>query len=163
MRTIDEYPPGLIGTLTELFGRAIAASHGVDWTVDAMIAEQQCQLFRQFDPSCDRVWVALEGGSPHGALTIDGPRPEMGRHAARLRFFILDESLRGLGPGRLMMSHAIEFCRERGYRRISLTTLHGLDAAMRLYESYGFTQVGQSAATFHGSRSVELTLEPELA
>lgn len=163
MRSMNEYLPGLIGTVTALFGRTIAASHGVDWTLDVMIAEQQCEFFRRFDPSRDRVWVALEEGCPRGALTIDGPWPEMGRQAARLRFFILDESLRGLGLGRLMMSHAIDFCRERGYKRVFLTTLPGLDAAMRLYELYGFARVGQSETTFHGSRSVELTLESELA
>ncbi|HEY3786266.1 MAG TPA: hypothetical protein VGL55_13365 [Steroidobacteraceae bacterium] len=35
------YPPGLIGTVGSLFGRCIAASDGVDWTLDWMIAEQQ--------------------------------------------------------------------------------------------------------------------------
>jgi GNAT superfamily N-acetyltransferase len=131
-----------------LFGQTIAASHGVDWTLEAMIAEQQCQFFRQFDPSRDRVWIALEGGGPRGALTIEGPRPETGRQATRLRFFILDESLRGRGLGRLMMKQAMLFCREQGYRRVFLTTLHGLDAAMRLYELYGFTQVAKSGRLF---------------
>ena len=159
MRSIDDYPPGLIGTVTALFGRTIAASHGVDWTLDAMIAEQQCEFFRQFDPSRDRVWIALEGGCPRGALTIEGPRPERERQAARLRFFILDESLRGHGLGRSMMNQAMQFCREQGYRRVFLTTLPGLDAAMRLYELYSFTQVGQSEVPFHGSHSIELTLE----
>ena len=31
----------------------------------------------------------MSGGIPRGALTIDGPRPETGREAARLRFFFL--------------------------------------------------------------------------
>jgi len=162
MRSMDEYPPGLIGTVTALFGRTIAASHGVDWTLDAMIAEQQCEFFRRFDPSRDRVWIALEQGCPRGALTIDGPRPETGRQAARLRFFILDESLRGCGLGRSMMNQAMEFCREQGYQRLFLTTLPRLDAAMRLYELYGFTQVAESGVTFHGSHSIELTLELNL-
>jgi GNAT superfamily N-acetyltransferase len=159
---MEEYPPGLIGTVSALFGRTIAASHAVDWTLDAMIAEQQCEFFRQFDPSRDRVWIALAEGSPRGALTIDGPRPERGRQAARLRFFILDESLRGRGLGRSMMNQAMQFCRDQGYRRVFLTTLPGLDAAMRLYELYGFTQVAESEITFHGSHSAELTLETHL-
>jgi hypothetical protein len=67
----------------------------VDWTLDAMIAEKQVEFFRRFDPERDRVWVTMENGCPRGALTIEGPRPETGGVAARLRFFILDESLRG--------------------------------------------------------------------
>lgn len=162
MRSMNEYPPGLIGTVSTLFGRTIAASHGVDWTLDAMIAEKQCEFFRQFDPARDRVWVAMEDGRPRGALTIEGPRPEAGGEAARLRFFILEESLRGRGLGKSMMDQAMEFCRDQGYRQVFLTTLPGLDAAMRLYRSYGFAQVAESREAFHGSHSVELTLETHL-
>lgn len=157
--TLAEYPPGLIGTVAALFGRSIAASHGVDWTLDAMIAEKQCEFFRRFDPDRDRVWVAMEGEQPRGALTIEGPRPETGEGAARLRFFILDPGLRGQGLGRRMMSQAMEFCRASGYRRVYLTTLQGLDAALHLYEEYGFTFRSQAPAPFHGSHHVEQILE----
>src|SRR5271165_1740750 len=118
MRSMKDYPPGLIGTVATLFGQTIAASHGVDWTLDAMIAEQQCEFFRRFDSERDRVWVAMKDGSPRGALTIDGPRPETEREGARLRFFILDASLRGRGLGRLMVAEAMRFCRQRRYRRV---------------------------------------------
>lgn len=103
-----------------------------------MIAEAQIEFFRRFDPARDRVWVAMENNVPRGALTIDGPRPENGREGARLRFFILDESLRGLGLGRRMMDEAMQYCREKEYRYVFLTTLPGLDAAMALYIYYGF-------------------------
>lgn len=162
MRSMKDYPPGLIGAVSALFGQTIAASHGVDWTLDAMIAEEQCSFFRRFDPERDRVWVAMENEAPRGALTIDGPRPESGRDAARLRFFILDESLRGRGLGRHIMDQAMQFCREKGYQRLFLTTLPGLDAAMRLYAGQGFRQVGKNEQTFHGSEFPEITFETYL-
>jgi GNAT superfamily N-acetyltransferase len=162
MRSMAGYPPGLIGTVAALFGRTIAASHGVDWTLEAMIAEQQCEFFRRFDPERDRVWVVIEDARPCGALTIDGPRPESGREAARLRFFILDESLRGRGLGRSMMSQAMQFCRDQRYRRLFLTTLPRLEAAMRLYVAHGFVRVAESEQAFHGSSFVEQTLELKL-
>jgi len=117
VRTIADYPPGLIGTIAALFGRAMAASHGVDWTLDAMIAGEQIEFFRRFDPTSDRVWVATDAGIPKGGLTIEGPRPEAGQDAARLRFFILDESVRGRGLGRRMVADAMRFCRDRRYPR----------------------------------------------
>lgn len=162
MRSMSDYPPGLIGTVTALFGWTIADSHGVDWTLDAMIAEQQCDFFRRFDPLRDRVWVAMKNGWPQGALTIDGPRPEIRREAARLRFFILHPSLRGRGLGRQMMTEAMRFCRDQGYKRVFLTTLAGLDAAMQLYESHGFVRIAESRQPFHGSEFVEQTLECNL-
>lgn len=159
MRTLEEYPPGLIGMVTALFGSGIAASHGVDWTLEAMIAQKQCEFFRRFDPKRDRVWFVMGGELPAGALTIEGPRPEEGEEAARLRFFILDPSLRGRGLGRRMLSEAMQFCRESGYRRVYLTTLPRLDAALHLYEECGFTLVSQASKAFHGSDHLEQVLE----
>jgi GNAT superfamily N-acetyltransferase len=159
MRSMADYPPGLIGTITALFGRSIAASHGVDWTLDAMIAEEQIELFRRFDPARDRVWVALDSGTLKGGLTIEGPRPEAGQSAARLRFFVLDESLRGLGLGRRMVAEAMRFCRDQRYPRVYLTTLPGLDVAFRLYAELGFVLVERRGELFHGSRFVEQVLE----
>src|SRR5579872_3868993 len=152
LRTIADYPPGLIGTIAALFGRTIAASHGVDWTLDAMIAEEQIEFFRRFDPACDRVWVAMRGGVPQGGLTIEGPKSESGRDAARLRFFILDESVRGQGLGRRMLAAAMQFCRDQRYPSVYLTTLPGLDAAFRLYAEQGFALVSKRDQAFHGSR-----------
>jgi len=159
MRTLEEYPPGLIGVVAMLFGQSIAASHGVDWTLDAMIAEAQCEFFRRFDARRDRVWVAMHGGKPRGALTIEGPRPEAGRDSARLRFFILHPDLHGRGVGRYMVNEAMRYCREQGYRRVYLTTLPGLDAAGRLYREHGFKPAQESEGNFHGSRFREQTLE----
>jgi GNAT superfamily N-acetyltransferase len=159
VRSLEEYPPGLIGTVTALFGRCIATSHGVDWTLDAMIAEKQCEFYRRFDPRRDRVWVVMERDQPRGALTIEGPRPEAGEDAARLRFFIIEPGLRGHGLGRKMIHEAMQFCRMSGYRQVYLTTLPDLDAARHLYGEYGFTLRSEAEQQFHGSRYREQTLE----
>jgi len=55
LESLEDYPSGLFGVISTLFGRTISASHGVDWTLDAMIAEQQCEFFRRFDPERDCV------------------------------------------------------------------------------------------------------------
>jgi GNAT superfamily N-acetyltransferase len=162
MRSIRDYPPGLIGVVSALFGQTISASHGVDWTLDPMIAEQQCEFFRRFDPERDCVWIAMSGGIPRGALTIDGSRPETAREAARLRFFVLDKSLRGRGLGRFMVAEAMRFCRDKQYHRVFLTTLPGLDAARRLYTEHGFQQIAENDMGFHGSVFTEQTFECKL-
>jgi GNAT superfamily N-acetyltransferase len=159
MRNIDEYPPGLIGTIASLFGRSIAATHGVDWTLDVMIAEQQCEFFRRFDAQRDRVWVAMHGNIPRGGLTIDGPRSETDRHSARLRFFILDEDLRGHGLGRRMVSEAMRFCQEKRYERVYLTTLPGLDAVCTSIRSKALRSYQRPPALFTVCRYVEQKLE----
>jgi GNAT superfamily N-acetyltransferase len=154
---MTEYPPGLLGAISSLFGRSIAISHRVDWTLDAMIAEGQCEFFRRFDPAYDRVWAVMDGATPKGGLTIEGPRPP--NESARLRFFILHESLRGQGLGRRLIMEAMQFCRDNHWRRIYLTTLPDLAAASHLYSELGFILVAQATETFHGSSSVELKYE----
>ncbi|RAH98454.1 GNAT family N-acetyltransferase [Acuticoccus sediminis] len=70
---------------------------------------------------------------------------------ARLRWFIVSDAARGTGVGRLLLSHALAFADERGYRLVWLTTFAGLDAARHLYESHGFRLVAETGEDkWHG-------------
>jgi ribosomal protein S18 acetylase RimI-like enzyme len=71
-----------------------------------------------------------------------------------LRWFIVDDTLRGSGVGRQLMSHAMKFVDER-YRETYLWTFKGLDAARHLYESFGFQLVDESEGTQWGTRVTE--------
>ena len=51
------------------------------------------------------------------------------------------------------------FCRDRGYVRVYLTTLPGLDAARRLYEECGFRLIARSDPPFCGSHHGEQTYQ----
>jgi ribosomal protein S18 acetylase RimI-like enzyme len=57
---------------------------------------------------------------------------------ARLRWFIVDEELRGRGLGRALIDAAMEHCRTAGFRRVELFTFAGLTAARALYREAGF-------------------------
>lgn len=49
--------------------------------------------------------------------------------------------LRGLGAGTAMMARCLAAARDAGFRQCYLETLHGMDAAMRLYERTGFRRI----------------------
>jgi ribosomal protein S18 acetylase RimI-like enzyme len=77
-----------------------------------------------------------------GVVYIDGECiGEQG--VARLRCFIVDESVRGMGVGRKLLDSAMEFVRHVGFREVRLSTMRSLAAARRLYESYGFVAAGE--------------------
>ncbi|HSG94557.1 MAG TPA: GNAT family N-acetyltransferase, partial [Afifellaceae bacterium] len=57
---------------------------------------------------------------------------------AHIRWFIVDDSIRGSGMGRKMMQRAINHIDRFAEGRAWLTTFAGLDAARRLYEDFGF-------------------------
>jgi GNAT superfamily N-acetyltransferase len=93
-------------------------------------------------PDCG-VWIAQAGGahgpSVVGSIVIDGrAAPE-----ARLRWFFVDDSVRG-GLGRRLLGQALGFCEARGFREVWLTTFSGLHAARHLYEQAGFRLVREA-------------------
>jgi ribosomal protein S18 acetylase RimI-like enzyme len=52
----------------------------------------------------------------------------------------VDEALRGLGLGRKLVSHAINYCKEQGVHTLYLTSKPKRIAANALYQSLGFEQ-----------------------
>lgn len=56
------------------------------------------------------------------------------------KMYFLPEA-RELGAGKTLLARCIEEARARGYRRMYLETLTGMDAAQRLYERFGFTRL----------------------
>ena len=58
---------------------------------------------------------------------------------------------RGMGAGAAMMALCLQTARGFGFRQCYLETLHGMDAAMRLYERSGFQRLqAPMGATGHG-------------
>ena len=71
------------------------------------------------------------------AVAIDGE--DLGPGVAYLRWFIVDDGIRGGGIGRKLLSAALEFCDRQGFAEVQLWTFQGLDAARHLYEALGFS------------------------
>jgi GNAT superfamily N-acetyltransferase len=89
------------------------------------------------DNTCNGLWIASHSGTVVGTIAIDGE--DLGPDTAHLRWFIVDEGLRGGGVGRLLLKKAIEFCDRLGFSAIQLWTFQGLDAARKLYKQHGFS------------------------
>jgi GNAT superfamily N-acetyltransferase len=132
---IRGYLPGSIGRMVELHGRYYARDWHFGPYFEAKIANELGELLARLDPKRDGFWTAAEDDEIVGGIAIDGSHTP---DAARLRFFIVDDSHRGKGVGERLMHAALEFCRSAGHRRVFLTTFVGLDAARKLYERYGF-------------------------
>ena len=97
------------------------------------------------------LWLYAENGRSLSSVAIDGD-DETG--IAHLRWFIVDDSLRGSGVGRQLMSRAMRFVDER-FSETYLWTFKGLDAARHLYESFGFQLTSESEGMQWGTNVVE--------
>lgn len=72
-----------------------------------------------------------------GGIAIVHRRKEL----AQLRWFILHPTYCGLGLGRELMICAVDFCKDKQYKKIFLWTFDELHAAIHLYRSFGFERV----------------------
>jgi RimJ/RimL family protein N-acetyltransferase len=107
----------------------------------------------RFDSERDGAWVAVDRGAVVGTIVIDGGSTD-DADCAQLRWFIMDDALRGHGMGRRMMQAAMQFAAAR-YRRVILSTFVGLHAARHLYEAFGFRKVLEQRSTEWGPEVLE--------
>jgi GNAT superfamily N-acetyltransferase len=82
----------------------------------------------------EKIWLLDEDGELKGCIALARVTSE----EAQLRWFYVDESLRGNGYGQKLVSLLIQFAREKNYGSIILWTVSLLEDARRLYEKNGF-------------------------
>ncbi|MBV8538069.1 MAG: GNAT family N-acetyltransferase [Alphaproteobacteria bacterium] len=152
----DGYFPGAIGGIAELHGALYAESHGMGVVFEARVARDMGDLLLRFDPRYDFFRTVRRGRKFMGSIAIDGSRT---RNEGHLRCFILAPEARGRGFGRQLLDEALAFCRERGFERIYLWTLAGLEPAGRLYREAGFKVTKEEMGDQWGRRVLEQEME----
>lgn len=130
------YEPGLIGRISELHGRYYAREWGSGAPFEAMMARDICEFIERYDADKDLILSAHIEDVLVGAIAILGqnPKPE----GVQLRFFLVDPAYHGKGAGKALLHSALDWCKQRGYRKIFLWTVDHLPQSRGLYESVGF-------------------------
>lgn len=112
-----------------------------------------CESFEQsIDVTAARIargecFVALYRGRLVGTMTLEPPDPASAcpiytrADVASLHQFAVDPSLQGLGCGHALLSHALDWAREKGYRELALDTPAAARHLIHFYEQYGFEVV----------------------
>ncbi|MEO1192379.1 MAG: GNAT family N-acetyltransferase [Pseudomonadota bacterium] len=139
--TFAGYRPGALAGVVGLHMAYYAPAWGFGLAFETKVASELAAFLQGHDAARDLFLGAYDGqGQLCGSLVIDGK--DAAGAGAHLRWFIVDAAGQGLG-GRLL-DQGMAFCRDRGYRRVYLSTFAGLDAARRLYERHGFRLVAES-------------------
>jgi Transcriptional regulators len=133
---VTGYHPGMIGRIAEMHGRYYAQHHQFGYFFEGKVASGLAEFANRLAHETNQIWLAVSNGNIVGSVAIDGE--DLGNHQAHLRWFILDDSCRGTGIGRKLLTQAMAFCDAHHFHSTQLWTFSGLDAARRLYEDVGF-------------------------
>lgn len=147
--SIDKgYIPGCIGHISEMHALYYSKLVGFGMHFEAKVASEMAEFCSRYDEQRDGLWLATLDGRIHGSIAMDGLYAK--DEGAHLRWFITSDEIRGKGVGTSLLSSAMNFCQEKGYRHIYLWTFAGLDAARHLYEKFGFELVSQQRGSQWG-------------
>jgi GNAT superfamily N-acetyltransferase len=130
------YTPGAIGRIAELHARYYSRHWQFGLVFEAKVATEMAGFFQRFDSAADGFWTVATGDSIEGGIAIDGIHADS--KGAHLRWFIVSDTLRHQGAGKLLLTTALDFCRRAGHPSIYLWTFEGLAPARHLYEKLGF-------------------------
>ena len=151
IQIVQGYVPGCIGDIASLHGRFYAEHWGFGVFFERRVAKELADFAQSLPDDNKALWLCVENGRSLASLAIDG-NPHY--RAAHLRWFIVDDALRGTGIGRELMTRAMRYVDAR-FDETYLDTFKGLDAARHLYESFGFVLTHEEAGTQWGSAVTE--------
>lgn len=124
----------------------------------AYVDEIVYRFASNFDPSADCLNILECNGVPAGSIAI----ARADNTTAQLRFFMLEPEMRRRGYGNRLMDMALQFCRDRGYKRVFLLTITAQVVARHIYETHGFHRVSSQDKSEWGDGVVEERWELEL-
>lgn len=153
LQIVQGYQPGAIGCITEMHARFYHRSVGFGAYFEGLVASGLAEFSARLESPRNGLWLALHAGHIAGSVAVDGE--DLGANVAHLRWFIVDDGLRGLGAGRQLLAAAMAFCDGRAFAETHLWTFRGLDAARKLYEDCGFILAEERPGQQWGTPVVE--------
>jgi GNAT superfamily N-acetyltransferase len=133
---VSGYRAGMIGRIAEMHGRYYAKNYGFGHFFEAKVASGVAEFSERLHDENNNIWLAIHNDQIIGSVAIDGQ--DLGNNEAHLRWFILEDGYQGSGMGKRLLAEAITFCDQKEFSAVQLWTFSGLDAARKLYESFGF-------------------------
>ena len=147
------YQPGLIARITQMHALYYARESGFGQRFESLVARGLSEFCDRLDKPVNRIWTAMHAGEIVGSVAMDGE--DLGENIAHLRWFIVDDSVRGSGAGRKLLSAALDFADRQEFAQTHLWAFSGLSAARHLYESHGFECVQEWAGDQWGKQVME--------
>lgn len=147
------YKPGLIARVTDMHARYYSRESGLGQRFESVVASGLAEFCNRLENPQNAIWTARQDDGIVGSVAIDGE--DLGPNVAHLRWFIIDDGVRGSGAGKQLLDAALGFVDERGFSDTHLWTFSGLHAARHLYETRGFVLAEERPGTQWGQEVLE--------
>ena len=147
------YQAGLIGRITEMHTAYYVPNSGFGQRFESVVAGGLASFCDRLHHPKNQIWLALQDQHIVGSVAIDGE--DLGSNTAHLRWFIMDDQVRGTGVGRQLLSKALQFVDAQKFDETHLWTFSGLNAARHLYESHGFQLMEEQLGNQWGTEVLE--------
>ena len=105
----------------------------------------------KYNEKTDCLKILECNGVPAGSIAI----AKVDETTAQLRFFMLEPEMRQRGYGNRLMDMALDFCREKGYKKVFLLTITAQIIARHVYETHGFYKVSSNDKSEWGDGVIE--------
>lgn len=112
----------------------------------------------KFNPKTDCLNILECNGVPAGSIAI----AKVDDMTAQLRFFMLEPEMRQRGYGNRLIELALDFCREKRYKKVFLLTITAQVIARHIYEQHGFYKVWSRDKSEWGEGVIEERWDLEL-
>jgi ribosomal protein S18 acetylase RimI-like enzyme len=124
--------------------------YGWNEEFEAYVAKPLAEFVLARDPG-ERIWIVESGGEVKGAVAL----VKADADTAQLRWFYVEQELRGRGIGSELITLLLEFAAGAGYRQVILWTASNLLEAISLYKKHGFSLVEEEEHLAWGKQVTE--------
>ncbi|MCK5348790.1 MAG: MarR family transcriptional regulator [Desulfobacula sp.] len=135
--TIRGMKPGDLAYLVSSHMSLYGAEYNFDYSFEYYVGNDVMTFGKHFDPEKENLWIAENRLERVGSVAI----VNNGEGVAQLRWLLIEAFARGNGIGEKLVDIAVNFSREKQYKKIILMTTDFLSAAKQLYEKFGFRQI----------------------
>ncbi|MGE9310040.1 GNAT family N-acetyltransferase [Niabella sp. CJ426] len=133
--------PGDVGFIAYLHGDLYAKECGYGFRFEAYVLEGMKDFIMEYDEARDSIWICEHNNRIIGSLIAQHRESKL-----QLRYFIFQPAYRGIGLGKLLMQEFIGFMRKQGIHEAYLWTTADQQAAITLYQKYGFQLTEETAS-----------------
>jgi DNA-binding MarR family transcriptional regulator/GNAT superfamily N-acetyltransferase len=150
--------PGDIGYLIYLHGIVYNEESGYDIGFEGYVCNTFYEFSKTYSSDKDRIFLACHNNEIIGSIAIVGHTTK----EAQLRWYLIEPKYRGIGLGKMLYEKALDYAKEKGYKKLWLVTTKNQEKAVNIYEASGFKEVSQTIVDMRGKSFVEVRYELDL-